>query len=406
MHGVNHLRIFAVSTVAFIFTAAGSVHAQSNWQQQQQQQRQMEMQRQQDMQRQQQMQAQEQQRRQMQDEQRRQLQDQQRRQLQDQQRQQMQDQQRRQLQDQQRQQMQSQQQAQQRQQIQNQQKQQIQQQTAEQQRQQMQRQGMLGKDGKPTGVTASGGMPKMARPLTPGEIQRGFTGRTTADGRALIKFQGRIFTVPTSRVSGLSARLARDNAKSETARKSQGVAVSSRVKVLADIGTERSTRYGNSAPPSVASRISFAEQTRKLTKERDNDRPQFYVKSNGEAVPSTGYRYIDSNSPYLKSLISSGKISHSKDGTYFSFNKYDDGAKQKLQVPHDAAIRIEFDTKQVLNDVRIPQGDYGRSDQKEPITRDFPAFGSGGATQAITNMPIEVDRVIDTRTGKVMYERR
>ncbi|WP_173052651.1 hypothetical protein [Candidatus Nitrotoga sp. AM1P] len=58
-------------------------------------------------------------------------------------------------------------------------------------------------------MVISGGVPKMVRPLTAGEIQRGFTGRVTTDGRALIKFQGRIFTVPASRVSGLSARLAR-----------------------------------------------------------------------------------------------------------------------------------------------------------------------------------------------------
>lgn len=192
---------------------AGGAQAQSNWQ------RQQEVQRQQEMQRQQQMQQQEQQRR-MQDEQRRQMQEQQRRQMQEEQRRQMQAQQRQQMQEQQRQQMQ----AQQRQQMQDQQRQQVQaqqrqqmteqqrQQADQQQRQNAQRQGTLNKDGKQTGVVVSGGMPKMTRPLTPGEIQRGFTGRTTADGRALIKYQGRVFTVPASRVAGLSARLARQRA--------------------------------------------------------------------------------------------------------------------------------------------------------------------------------------------------
>ena len=70
----------------------------------------------------------------------------------------------------------------------------------------MQRQGTLGKDGKQTGVVVAGGMPKMARPLTPGEIQRGFTGRTTADGRALIKFQNRIFAVPAMRTKLVTTR--------------------------------------------------------------------------------------------------------------------------------------------------------------------------------------------------------
>ena len=75
---------------------------------------------------------------------------------------------------------------------------QTQQQTVQQQRQQMQQQGKLG--------TTQGGqttsMARISRPLTPGEIQRGFTGKITPDGRALIKFQNRILTVPASRVSG------------------------------------------------------------------------------------------------------------------------------------------------------------------------------------------------------------
>ena len=45
---------------------------------------------------------------------------------------------------------------------------------------------------------------------TPGEIQKGFTGRTTADGRALVKFKNKILVVPASRINGLSARQARD----------------------------------------------------------------------------------------------------------------------------------------------------------------------------------------------------
>lgn len=242
--------LLVLSVAAGIAIPSGPLLAQSNWQQQQQMQRQMEMQRQQQMQQEQQRrQMQEQQRRQMQEQQRQQMQAQQRQQMQIQQRQQMQDQQRRQMQEQQRQQTQVQQQAQQR--------QRMQQQTADQQRQQMQRQGVLGKDNKATGVTISGGVAKMARPLTPAEIQRGFTGRVTADGRALIKYQGRVFAVPASRVSGLSARLATQQQVQQRASRwtaQQQTAVVDKIAALATLehGSGRTTARSISSPAPIS----------------------------------------------------------------------------------------------------------------------------------------------------------
>lgn len=247
--------IFALclGALACIVIPSGPLLAQSNWQQQQQ--RQQEMQRQQ----------QEQQRQQQQAQQRQQMQDQQRQQMQAQQRQQMQDQQRQQMQAQQRQLMQQQQQAQQRQQMQtqqqNQQRQiQQQQQTAEQQRRQLQQQGKLGTvqpgTNKPTGMVISGGVAKMNRPLTPGEIQRGFTGKVTADGRALIKFQNRILTVPASRVSGLSARLATQQTQQRASRwtAQQQTAVVGRIAALASLehGSGRTAARSISSPAPIS----------------------------------------------------------------------------------------------------------------------------------------------------------
>jgi len=217
----------SVAVLTFASCLGAPAMAQSNWQQQQQWQRQQDMQRQQQMQ-------------QQQDMQRRQMQEQQRRQMQEQQRRQMQEQQRQQMQAQQRQQMQAQQQQQQRQQMQNQQRQ-----TADQQRQQMQRQGTLGKDGKATGVAVSGGTARMTRPLTPGEIQKGFTGRVTADGRALIRYQGRVFTVPASRVAGLSARLARQRATQQAA----AIPPASTTQRLASIAAAGARESSSSAGP-------------------------------------------------------------------------------------------------------------------------------------------------------------
>lgn len=136
-----------------------------------------------------------------------------------------------------------------------------------------------------------------------------------------------------------------------------------------------------------------------------NAAPNFYTRASGETVPSTGYRYVSSDAPYLQELLSSGTIPANGRGTYISFDNLGSGAAGKLQVPHDAAIKIEFDTKQILDDVKIPNGQWGKADHLEPITTDFPQFGPGGATQAVTTKPILVNKVIDTNTGKVLYDR-
>ena len=111
---------------------------------------------------------------------------------------------------------------------------------------------------------------------------------------------------------------------------------------------------------------------------------------------------------YIESLIKTGSIPENSLGTYFSFDKIDEVSKASklLQVPHDAAIRIEFDTLQVIDDIRIPYGKWGKANYFEPLTKDFPKFGYGGATQAVTHESIQVKRIIDLRTGEVLYEAR
>lgn len=96
-------------------------------------------------------------------------------------------------------------------------------------------------------MVISSGIPKMARPLTAGEIQRGFTGRVTTDGRALIKFQGRIFTVPASRVSGLSAKLASQRQQQATRwTAQQKIVVNQRLKALTAANSNISQRPSGS----------------------------------------------------------------------------------------------------------------------------------------------------------------
>jgi hypothetical protein len=137
------------------------------------------------------------------------------------------------------------------------------------------------------------------------------------------------------------------------------------------------------------------------------DIPNFYVNTQGQAISATGYRYISSDASYLQDLISTGIMPAKNGGTYISFDKMGTEAAGKLQVPpsNNAFIRVEFGTGQILDDISIPKGEWGKSNSLEPITQDFPQFGSGGATQATTSKPIVIDKIIDTRTGEVLYER-
>jgi hypothetical protein len=90
---------------------------------------------------------------------------------------------------------------------------------------------------------------------------------------------------------------------------------------------------------------------------------------------------------------------------YFTFNKYDnmDVASDQLQVPHDAAFRVEVDTLDYLDDTVIPNGDWGQANYLEPITVDHPEFGAGGASQVKITKPVQVIEMVDLRNGQILY---
>jgi len=77
----------------------------------------------------------------------------------------------------------------------------------------------------------------------------------------------------------------------------------------------------------------------------------FYVTPSGEAIPSTGYRYISENAPYLDDMTNSMSIPANADGTYFSFNNYNVANPGALQVPHDASVKVSFNTLQIIDNV-------------------------------------------------------
>lgn len=114
----------------------------------------------------------------------------------------------------------------------------------------------------------------------------------------------------------------------------------------------------------------------------------FYVKPNGDAVPATGYRYMDTK--YTEQTIKSNKAP----GSYFGFDKFDSAseARSALQIApewNNAGLRGEFDTLQIIDDIRIPY-EYGDTGNLlEPFTKSYPEYGVGGYRQVITNSWIE-----------------
>lgn len=89
--------------------------------------------------------------------------------------------------------------------------------TAKQQREDWRQQGKLGVarpgDQASRGpFRASNGIAQAPRQPTPAEAKRGFTGKVTPDGKALVRFQNRVVTVPASRIGVLPRQTATSQA--------------------------------------------------------------------------------------------------------------------------------------------------------------------------------------------------
>ena len=50
---------------------------------------------------------------------------------------------------------------------------------------------------------------------------------------------------------------------------------------------------------------------------------------------------------------------------------------------------------QIVDDVRVPYGKWGTAEHLEPIVKDYPQLGQGGATQVTTTSAITVDEIKD-----------
>ncbi|MRJ09128.1 hypothetical protein EDL99_09680 [Ornithobacterium rhinotracheale] len=68
----------------------------------------------------------------------------------------------------------------------------------------------------------------------------------------------------------------------------------------------------------------------------------------------------------------------------------------------DAIWRAEFDATQLVDKVSFPRGKWNNTEYIEVLTRSYPNFGSGGASQFVTQSPIKLKRLVNLKTGEII----
>ncbi len=143
----------------------------------------------------------------------------------------------------------------------------------------------------------------------------------------------------------------------------------------------------------TVSAINKVEDTSSLAK--SVIKTDFYVKPNGDVIPSTGYRALnESGAKYAKN----GDIMSPSGTTYFSFDdmagKSAEEIKSTMQLFDVPVNYAEFNTLQIIDDINIPNA-YGNKLKNEtfrtyePLTNSYPEQGIGGATQVTTSSNID-----------------
>ena len=118
------------------------------------------------------------------------------------------------------------------------------------------------------------------------------------------------------------------------------------------------------------------------------------------------YRHIGSEAGYLDNLKATGEIPAGYT-TYFSADKFDDPieAISKMQLNSewtDAIWVAEFDGAQLVGKVEIPKAKWNEASYLEVLTKSFPKWGEGGATQFITKSEISISKLRNLKTGEVI----
>lgn len=119
----------------------------------------------------------------------------------------------------------------------------------------------------------------------------------------------------------------------------------------------------------------------------------FYVNSQGTALPATGYRYMGSQYTQQTQSTMTTPLS------YFGFTNYPTAAGalngyqiDPIQFNNDATLKGAFDTLQLFGqngfvNARVPLANGGAGPGLEPFTASYPELGSGGQAQLVPVLP-------------------
>lgn len=140
---------------------------------------------------------------------------------------------------------------------------------------------------------------------------------------------------------------------------------------------------------------------------KSNHESTIFVDSKGQAFPSVAYRYYSYKElkALLKLLESKHLIIDEKNWIYITFEKYETAydAKNSLQVPHDASIRVTFSLSVDTAVIKVPKGKYGKGPWLEPFAKDHPEFGKGGGSQyIISHSKLTILEIYDLKTNKAL----
>ena len=142
--------------------------------------------------------------------------------------------------------------------------------------------------------------------------------------------------------------------------------------------------------PSSARPVAGGTPSAQPTKE---NRVDFYVNSQGIALPATGYRYMDSRYAEATTSSMSGPLS------YFGFTNFDTGAAARSGFQiffesrnpaswSDARLKGVFDTLQLFGEngfvnAKVPLINGGAGPGLEPYAKSYPQYGAGGEAQLV-----------------------